>query len=242
MALYGTCPYKYHLHSIQKIPIPPSPLALQDLIFQAFGEVQELAPSFAAAAAETCVEAAARDLLDTAIAKSISSHAQNIMDIDYAFILETVTACLKKEAERRIGDHAQEYECTGAVIGKGAYVCDFAHRLKGTIPGLVRSEGCISPVIIPAGTAGSTEDAGETWCAMGMGLLCRYAFTEEVRDAIHYDPQTGLSRAIHLGDENKEKTKELLSIIRATTIFLPHEAACGTCEYRAICDHYAHRD
>ena len=242
MALYGTCPHKYYLHSIQKIPIPPSPLALQDLLFQAFGEIQELAPAFAPAAAGGDVRAAAQDLLDTAIAKIISSHAQRIMDIEYAFILETVSAHLNREAERRIGEYVQGHDCKSARMSKGAYVCDFAHRLKGTIPGLVRTEGRIAPVIIPVGDAGNAEQARETWCAMGMGLLCRYAFTETVRDSIRYDPQTGVSRVIHLGDENKEKTKELLAIMRATTIFLPHKAACGSCEYRAICDHYAHRD
>ncbi len=240
MALYGACPYKYHLHSMQKIPIPPSPLALQGLLAQAFGAIQELAPGFVTPARDKGCPAAARDLLDTAIARSISSHAQGIMGIDYAFILETAYALLTNEAERRICEHMQGRE-SALLITKGAYVCDFAHRLKGTIPGIVRADGRMSPVVIPTGTSGTSAQVGETWCAMGMGLLCRYAFKDEVRDAIRYDPQTGESYAMAMGDDNKEKTKELLAITRATTVFLAHEAACGSCEYRPICDHNTHR-
>jgi hypothetical protein len=242
LALYAACPFKYYLNRMRKVPMPLSPLALDSLIARSFCVLQECAQAYAEQAKTQGIDAAANELLDVAIAKSISHHAQEIMDIDFADITSGIFDILKEEAKRRIHNAMGAVEGDIAPMGKGGYICDFAHRLKGTIPAIVRESGTVSPVVVAYGKTSGPITQGEHWVAMGMGLLCRYACKEPVTRAIRYDPRDGSAQSIHLGEENKERTKALLDVIRSTTVFLPRTESCSTCEYGEGCEHYAHRD
>jgi len=226
MRAFGECPWKYGLMTSHVMPAPTATV-LWELVGEGFSALlRRFLDGFDDADTPA-------SLLDKTFAISVARHAETIMAYDHERVEKEVCGCLVPVAERMMEASAP----IDQHMTPGSFIVDFAHRLKGGIPAVVWDDGVPAPVCLVERLYPEDAVPGPLIAeAMGRGLLCAYAHKTEICGAYLYHLPTGAMTYTAL-ESNKERTKELLAMMRACTALVPRHESCKECEYAEKCEH-----